>query len=182
MIAHTDDGSINDGTELVRRLRQAGLTPTRRRMAVAVVALGGESPPTSAEDLTDCACDAGFCLSREAAAEMMDEFRAAGLFDRARADRTDTAEIRAAARLMQAMGNPHRLAVLCELAAGERCVGDLQRVIGIQQSALSQHLARLRADGLVRARRESVRIHYSLASDIVAAVMRTLWGKAHLAA
>lgn len=171
--------TINDGTDVVRRLRNAGLAPTRRRMAIAVVALGGDALPSTAEDLADCACDAGFCLSREAAAEMMDEFRAAGLFDRAR---TDAAEIQAGARLLQAMGNPHRLAILSELAAGERCVGELQRLVGIQQSALSQHLARLRADNLVSARRESVRIHYSLASDAVAAVMRTLWGHAHLAA
>lgn len=176
----TTGSHAGNGAEAVRRLRRAGLAPTRRRMAVAVVALGGDSIPNSAEDLTDCAMDVGFCLSHEAAAEMMAEFRAAGLFDRERPALRQTADkekIRVAARLLQAMGNPHRLAVLCELAGTERSVGQLQDAVGIQQSALSQHLARLRADGLVKTRRDSVRIFYSLADETVAAVMRGLWGR-----
>ena len=68
-----------------------------------------------------------------------------------------------AARLMKALGNESRLMILCLLAEGERSVGDLNEAIPLSQSALSQQLARLRAEGLVSTRRESQTIHYSLA-------------------
>ena len=54
--------------------------------------------------------------------------------------------------------------ILCVLAEGERSVGDLNRLIPLSQSALSQQLARLRQQGLVNTRRESQTIYYSLAS------------------
>ena len=75
---------------------------------------------------------------------------------------------------MKALANPHRLAILCELSKGERCVGALRQGAGLSQSALSQHLARLRREGLVRTRREAQNIHYSLASDEVRAVIALL--------
>ena len=68
-----------------------------------------------------------------------------------------------AADLMKALGNESRLMILCMLADGERSVGDLNEIIPLSQSALSQQLARLRAQGLVKTRRESQTIHYSLA-------------------
>lgn len=68
-----------------------------------------------------------------------------------------------AARLMKALGNESRLMILCTLADGECSVGDLNEIIPLSQSALSQQLARLRRDGLVKTRRESQTIHYSLA-------------------
>ena len=67
-----------------------------------------------------------------------------------------------AASLMRAFGNESRLMILCTLAEGERSVGELNEIIPLSQSALSQQLARLRRDGLVRTRRESQVIHYSL--------------------
>ncbi len=67
-----------------------------------------------------------------------------------------------AAGLMNALGNESRLMILCTLAAGERSVGDLNEVVPLSQSALSQQLARLRQQGLVRTRRESQTIFYSL--------------------
>ncbi|MBC7907933.1 MAG: winged helix-turn-helix transcriptional regulator [Rhodospirillaceae bacterium] len=79
-----------------------------------------------------------------------------------------------AARLLQAMGNPHRLKVLRELIRGERCAGDLGRAVGLQPSALSQHLSRLRGDGLIRQRRDASRIYYSLAGRAAQAVLRCL--------
>ena len=69
-----------------------------------------------------------------------------------------------AAGLMKALGNESRLMILCVLAEGERSVGELNTLIPLSQSALSQQLARLRQQGLVNTRRESQTIYYSLAS------------------
>ncbi|MGI9261064.1 MAG: ArsR/SmtB family transcription factor [Woeseiaceae bacterium] len=68
-----------------------------------------------------------------------------------------------AARLMKALGNESRLMILCTLAEGERSVGELNEIIPLSQSALSQQLARLRKQELVATRRESQTIFYSLA-------------------
>lgn len=73
------------------------------------------------------------------------------------------------------MGNPHRLVVLCQLMTGERSVGELERLVGLSQSALSQHLARLRRDGLVKTRRSAQTIFYSLYGDEAQAVLATLY-------
>jgi len=67
-----------------------------------------------------------------------------------------------AASLMRAFGNESRLMILCTLAEGEHSVGELNEIIPLSQSALSQQLARLRREGLVKTRRESQVIHYSL--------------------
>jgi ArsR family transcriptional regulator len=64
-----------------------------------------------------------------------------------------------AARLLGALANPRRLIVLCRLALdGERTVGELAAVVGLSQSALSQHLAVLREQGIVSTRREAERV------------------------
>ena len=68
-----------------------------------------------------------------------------------------------AASLMNALGNESRLMILCTLTEGERSVGELNSVVPLSQSALSQQLARLRQQGLVDTRRESQTIHYRLA-------------------
>ena len=60
-----------------------------------------------------------------------------------------------AAGLMKALGNESRLMILCTLVEGERSVSELNTVIPLSQSALSQQLARLRSQGLVKTRRES---------------------------
>lgn len=67
-----------------------------------------------------------------------------------------------AATLLRAVGNENRLMVLCALAAGESSVGELLERVDLSQSALSQHLAVLRARKLVTTRRESQMIYYSL--------------------
>ena len=69
-----------------------------------------------------------------------------------------------AASLMKALGNESRLMILCVLAEGERSVSDLNSIVPLSQSALSQQLARLRQNGLVKTRRESQTIFYSLAA------------------
>jgi len=82
---------------------------------------------------------------------------------------------RRASTLLKSMGNPHRLVVLCQLLAGERSVGELERLVGLSQSALSQHLARLRRDGLVKTRRSAQTIYYSLAGEEASQVLATLY-------
>ena len=83
---------------------------------------------------------------------------------------------RSASALLRAMSNERRLLILCQLAhGGEKSVGELEKVVGLSQSALSQHLARLRRDGLVRTRRAAQTIFYSLASGAVAAIIDTLY-------
>jgi ArsR family transcriptional regulator, virulence genes transcriptional regulator len=81
---------------------------------------------------------------------------------------------RRASNLLKAMGNERRLLILCHLAIGERSVGELETLIELSQSALSQHLARLRRDGLVRTRRCAQNIYYSLSGEDAKAVMSTL--------
>ncbi len=80
-----------------------------------------------------------------------------------------------AAGLLRAMAHGPRLKVLCELSGGERRVGDLVRASGLSQSALSQHLARLREDGLVTTRRDAQTIYYSLTDDRVRQIVRLLF-------
>jgi ArsR family transcriptional regulator, virulence genes transcriptional regulator len=72
-----------------------------------------------------------------------------------------------AERFLKALANRHRLLILCELHQGELSVTALQQRIGLSQSALSQHLARLREDSLVSTRRHSQTIYYSLANQDV---------------
>ena len=85
-----------------------------------------------------------------------------------------TAKANEAARLLGALANPHRLAVLCELVEGERSVGKLVKAVGLTQSAVSQHLAKLRGAGIVATRRDAQTIYYRLASGAAGSVMATL--------
>ena len=78
-------------------------------------------------------------------------------------------------RFLKAMANPSRLLVLCQLADGEKSVGQLERAVGLSQSALSQHLAVLRRERVVKARRAGQNVFYLLASAEAAAVMQTLY-------
>jgi DNA-binding transcriptional ArsR family regulator len=76
---------------------------------------------------------------------------------------------------LKALANRHRLMILCELHKGERSVSALQEAVGLSQSSLSQHLARLREDELVNTRRSSQTIFYSLANDNVSRVIGLLY-------
>ncbi|HUF80327.1 MAG TPA: metalloregulator ArsR/SmtB family transcription factor [Burkholderiales bacterium] len=77
--------------------------------------------------------------------------------------------------LLKAMANPSRLMILCQLAEGEKSVGEMETVIGLSQSGLSQHLAVLRRKGIVSTRREAQSIFYSLASKEVEEIMAALY-------
>ena len=68
-----------------------------------------------------------------------------------------------AARLLKALSNEKRLMILCRLGDGECAVSELMPLLGLSQSALSQHLAVLRDEGLVAGRREGVSILYRIA-------------------
>ena len=80
-----------------------------------------------------------------------------------------------AAAFLRSVANDRRLLVLCELAKGERAVGELEAVTGLSQSAMSQHLAKLRQAGLVDTRRQSQTIYYSLAGNDVKRLMDVLY-------
>lgn len=73
------------------------------------------------------------------------------------------------------VANARRLLILCELAKGERSVGALQQAAGLGQSALSQHLARLREAGMVDTRRESQTIFYRISDPDLELLMAALY-------
>jgi DNA-binding transcriptional ArsR family regulator len=79
-----------------------------------------------------------------------------------------------AANLLKALSNDRRLVIMCALFKGEKCVGDLEDIVGLSQSALSQHLARLRRDGLVMTRRDAQTIYYSLEDQSIKSMLRCL--------
>ncbi|MDF0532897.1 winged helix-turn-helix transcriptional regulator [Shewanella yunxiaonensis] len=77
--------------------------------------------------------------------------------------------------LLKALANERRLFILCYLLnEGEMCVGDMNKKLGLSQSALSQHLAWLRKDNLVATRKEAQTVYYSLKSDEVKEMIRLI--------
>jgi ArsR family transcriptional regulator len=80
-----------------------------------------------------------------------------------------------AARLLRALAHGARLRVVCELVDGERSAGDLVRASGLSQSALSQHLAKLREEGLVATRRDAQTIYYRIADSRALQVLKVLY-------
>lgn len=81
-----------------------------------------------------------------------------------------------ASRFLKAISNKHRLMILCNLVESERSVGELEKIVGLSQSALSQHLARLRKEEVVKTRREAQTIYYSLQDENIVDVLRLLEG------
>ena len=79
-----------------------------------------------------------------------------------------------AATLLRLLGNERRLMVLCQLADGELSVSEIQSRVGLSQSALSQHLALLREEGVVATRRESQTIYYRIVDHAAMRVIETL--------
>ncbi|MBX3700093.1 MAG: winged helix-turn-helix transcriptional regulator [Dokdonella sp.] len=80
----------------------------------------------------------------------------------------------AASRMLRTLGNDNRLMILCLLAQGERSVGQLNERLDLSQSALSQHLAVLRHEGLVDTRRDAQTIYYALAAGPAERIIQTL--------
>lgn len=80
------------------------------------------------------------------------------------------------AERLRAMGNGRRLMVLCKLVQhGEMTVGDLASDVGLSQSALSQHLAKMRDEGLVTFRREAQTLWYRIADPRIETLLATLY-------
>ena len=80
-----------------------------------------------------------------------------------------------ASNLLKALSNRHRLLIICQLIDRERSVGELAEFLGLRDSTVSQHLALLRKDGLVAARRDAQTIFYSIASEPARDVLKTLY-------
>ena len=85
-----------------------------------------------------------------------------------------TDRARTASRFFQALSNPNRLMLLRLLCEGERPVTELETALGLRQPAISQQLARLRADGLVTGRRNGKSIRYRLASEEARQVLQLI--------
>ena len=81
-----------------------------------------------------------------------------------------------ASALMRTLGHKGRLLILCQLAGGEKSVGELSDSLDIPQSPLSQHLSRMRKEGLVETRRQAQSIYYSLKADEAGKIIECLYG------
>ena len=84
------------------------------------------------------------------------------------------ANARQASELLKALSHEVRLLILCFLIEGEKSVGEIEKLLDLRQPAVSQQLARLRADGLVDTRRNGKSIYYSLARSEVRDVIGVL--------
>jgi DNA-binding transcriptional ArsR family regulator len=82
---------------------------------------------------------------------------------------------REASGFLKALAHESRLMILCNLLDGEKSVGELEAVLSLRQSTVSQQLARLRLEGLVAARRDGKTIHYSIADDRARVVIGALY-------
>jgi DNA-binding transcriptional ArsR family regulator len=80
-----------------------------------------------------------------------------------------------AAEVMKVLSNPARLRILCALLPGERCVGELEEMLGASQSYVSGQLARMRSEGLVSCDREGRTIRYRLADPRVGPILERLY-------
>ncbi|MBX3453854.1 metalloregulator ArsR/SmtB family transcription factor [Ferrovibrio sp.] len=81
----------------------------------------------------------------------------------------------AASEFLSNLANEKRLLTLCRLMEAESSVGELAEAVGLSQSALSQHLTRLRKDGLVETRRDGQTIYYRIADPRVKKLIRVLY-------
>ncbi len=80
-----------------------------------------------------------------------------------------------ASNFLKALAHESRLIILCILGSGEKSVSELEDELGLRQPTVSQQLARLRADGLVSARRDGKTVYYSLASDEARVVIGAIY-------
>jgi len=79
------------------------------------------------------------------------------------------------AAFLKLLANPSRLLVLCNLIEGERCVGDLEKDLDISQSALSQHLSKMRDEGIVKADKQGQHVFYSISDSNVVEILNVLY-------
>jgi ArsR family transcriptional regulator, virulence genes transcriptional regulator len=140
---------------------------TARRHALAAVPVLRDRAKDAARQIPRSANPAGPLSSRAKAVPA----RAKGRSDL----EALAAQAAAAARMLKLLGNEHRLLILCFLVAHkEMRVGELVSAVGLSQSALSQHLAILRADGLVTFRRDAQTLYYRISDLRAARVLKLL--------
>lgn len=80
----------------------------------------------------------------------------------------------AASSLLKTLANPNRLMVLCNIVKQEHTVSELEKLVGLNQSALSQHLSRLRYEGIVHCRRVAQHVYYSIQDERASRILETL--------
>ncbi|GEM_PF-204355 len=166
----------NDFEQAITRLRAAGLAPTFERIAVTKLLLD-DGPGVTLDDLIDRAREHGLPLAESQVTGVLVDLRETGLAAAVPVDGAEDSfavEAWDASNLLKAMGNTWRLRILCLLSKGEHCVGEIGDILGLSQSALSQHLARLRQSRLVRWRRSQQQIFYAVAEPALPAVLQTL--------
>ena len=98
-------------------------------------------------------------------------------FDIEKAHDEMIANARSASSYLKAISNETRLIILCHLVVQPRSVGELESLVGVRQANVSQHLARLKEDGLVQADRHGKSVEYSIADDGVQQIMMVLYNK-----
>jgi DNA-binding transcriptional ArsR family regulator len=81
----------------------------------------------------------------------------------------------AAALLLKSLANPVRLKMLCSMVDGEQSVGAIAQKVGVRETVVSQHLMRLRAEGIVAYRRQGTTVFYRLTDGPARTVMATLY-------
>jgi len=79
-----------------------------------------------------------------------------------------------AAAFLGGLANPHRMKILCQLADGEKSVGALIEATGLAQTSMSQHLAKLRSEGIVAFRRDHRTLYYAIANPLALTLMAAL--------
>lgn len=85
--------------------------------------------------------------------------------------------VETASQLLKAIGSPTRLMLLCALADGEKSVSELTEALELRQAMVSQHLARLRQEGLVTTRREAQSVFYTIADDTAEQIVKILYDR-----
>ena len=83
--------------------------------------------------------------------------------------------VESSAAFLKLLSNPTRLLVLCNLIESERCVGDLERDLDISQSALSQHLSKMRDEGIVKSEKQGQHVFYSISNSDVVDIINVLY-------
>ena len=83
--------------------------------------------------------------------------------------------VESSAAFLKLLSNPTRLLVLCNLIESERCVGDLERDLDISQSALSQHLSKMRDEGIVKSEKQGQHVFYSISDSDVEVIINVLY-------
>lgn len=79
-----------------------------------------------------------------------------------------------ASKVLKSLANPHRLMILCLLSQGELSVGELAEHVALDQSPLSQHLARLRNEGIVESRKDSLVVYYKIVDPKIQEILELL--------